>query len=643
MADVYCAHDEHLGRDVALKVLHRRFAQDNEFVERFRREASAAAGLQHPNVVNVFDRGQYDGTYYIAMEFLRGRTLKELIQQEAPLDQARALDIAVQILRAAGFGHKRGVIHRDFKPQNVIIDDEDRVKVTDFGIARAGASEITQTGSIMGTVQYLSPEQAQGQAVGPRSDLYSIGILLYELLTGQVPFHGDSPVAIALKQISEPPPAPSAINPAVSPQLDAIVQRAMSKDPDERFASAEEMMAALAAERTRIRTGGGPGQTAEFALAAAGVAVAAGDPEADAPLPVASPAGDGYVEEVYYGTEPPPLAPQPRRVWPWVVLAALVLAAIAAGLVLALSPARRTVPNVVGQQEPIAAAALQNAGFTPVPTQVADPEGQGTVISQSPAGGVKASKGALVQLTVSAGPGTRSVPDVTGRGVGAATRELVRDGFNVIRTNVQSQTVPRDHVIATSPGAFTQAQPGQTITLEVSSGAGETAVPDVTGQSAGNATTILEAAGFKVARTHQESTQPAGTVLSQSPAAGGNAPTGSIVVLTVARAPAQVTVPALTGQSGVDAVVALEAAGLRPLTKSQPVANPAQDGIVLSQTPAANAKVRRGSPVHLVIGHLAISTGPTGTSAGSTGATTALPTQTPAAATTPAHTQPSTQ
>src|SRR5437773_9006578 len=191
MADVYVAHDEHLGRDVALKMLHRRFAQDQEFVERFRREASAAAGLQHPNVVGVFDRGEYDGTYYIAMEFVRGRTLKDLIAREAPLDQERTLDITIQVLKAAGFAHRRGVIHRDFKPQNVIVDDDDRVKVTDFGIARAGASEITETGSIMGTAQYLSPEQAQGAAAEDTSDLYSIGIVLYEMLTGELPFTGD--------------------------------------------------------------------------------------------------------------------------------------------------------------------------------------------------------------------------------------------------------------------------------------------------------------------------------------------------------------------------------------------------------------------------------------------------------------------
>src|SRR5215216_2261140 len=223
MADVYCAHDEHLGRDVALKVLHRRFAQDHEFVERFRREASAAAGLQHPNVVNVYDRGQYDGTYYIAMEFLRGRTLKDVIAQEAPLDQERAIDITVQILKAAGAGHRRGIIHRDFKPQNVIVDDEDRVKVTDFGIARAGASEITETGSIMGTAQYLSPEQAQGTAAGDTSDLYSIGVMLYEMLVGSLPFTGESAVAIALRHLTEPPPPLYQQRPDIDPGLEAVV------------------------------------------------------------------------------------------------------------------------------------------------------------------------------------------------------------------------------------------------------------------------------------------------------------------------------------------------------------------------------------------------------------------------------------
>src|SRR6202045_1224624 len=183
MADVYLAEDQQLGRKVALKLLHRRFAEDPGFVERFRREAQAAAGLQHPNVVSVYDRGSYDGTYYIAMEYLPGRTLKQVIRQEAPLDPLRAIDITIQILKAARFAHGRGVIHRDLKPHNVIVDDNDHVKVTDFGIARAGASDMTETGSIMGTAQYLSPQQAQGHPVGATSDLYSVGIVLYEMLT----------------------------------------------------------------------------------------------------------------------------------------------------------------------------------------------------------------------------------------------------------------------------------------------------------------------------------------------------------------------------------------------------------------------------------------------------------------------------
>jgi eukaryotic-like serine/threonine-protein kinase len=229
MADVYCAEDSQLGRRVALKVLHRRFAADQEFVERFRREASAAAGLQHPNVVQVFDRGELDGTYYIAMEFLEGRTLKQLVREEGPLDPSRAIDITIQILRAARFAHKRGVIHRDFKPHNVIIDGEGRVKVTDFGIARAGASDMTETGAIMGTAAYLSPEQAQGHAVSASSDLYSVGILLYELLTGDVPFDAESAVTIALKQVSEEPVPPRSVNPACA--RCRRIQRAASSTP----------------------------------------------------------------------------------------------------------------------------------------------------------------------------------------------------------------------------------------------------------------------------------------------------------------------------------------------------------------------------------------------------------------------------
>ncbi len=220
MADVWLADDPHLQRRVALKILHRRFAQDREFVERFRREAEAAAGLSHPNIVAVFDRGDIEGTYYIAMQLLEGRSLKELIDQGLTPEQS--VGLIRQVLEAAGFAHRHGVVHRDLKPQNVIVDDDGKATVTDFGIARAGASEITQAGSVMGTPHYLSPEQAQGQAVTAVSDLYSIGVILYEALAGRVPFEADSAIAIAMKQVSHTPQRPSSINPTVSPALDAV-------------------------------------------------------------------------------------------------------------------------------------------------------------------------------------------------------------------------------------------------------------------------------------------------------------------------------------------------------------------------------------------------------------------------------------
>src|SRR4051812_17766757 len=319
MADVYLADDSQLGREVALKMLHRRFSRDREFVERFRREASAAAGLQHPNVVSVFDRGEYDGTYYIAMEYLPGRTLKDVIREEAPLDQLRAIAYGIQILQAAGFAHRRGVIHRDFKPHNVIVGPDDRLKVTDFGIARAGASEMTETGSIMGTAQYLSPEQAQGQRVGTPSDLYSIGVILYELLVGRVPFSGDSAVSIALKHVSEQPPRLRELRPDVHPRLEQAVGRALLKDPAQRYASADEFIAALEQARAPIASGddGAPGGTSSWV----------------------PPAGPRDAQRDIRG-----------RRWPWVVLALVLLGLVAAAAILQpwTGTEQHTVPSVVG-------------------------------------------------------------------------------------------------------------------------------------------------------------------------------------------------------------------------------------------------------------------------------------------------------
>ena len=231
MARVFLAEDVDLHRDVAIKILHDRYSEDAQFVERFAREARAAAGLNHPNIVAIYDRGQFEGSYYIAMEYLDGETLKDVIIREGPLPERRAIDITLQLLAALRFAHRREIIHRDVKPHNVMVLRDGRVKVADFGIARAGDSEMTEAGSIVGTAQYLSPEQARGQHVGPESDLYSVGVVLYEMLTGRVPFTGDSAVAIAMKHVQETPVPPRQIVPSIPPELEAVVQRAMAKDP----------------------------------------------------------------------------------------------------------------------------------------------------------------------------------------------------------------------------------------------------------------------------------------------------------------------------------------------------------------------------------------------------------------------------
>ena len=241
MADVWLAEDQELGRKVAIKMLHDRYANDTQFVERFRREATHAAGLSHPNVVSIFDRGEAEGSYFIVMEYVEGRTLKELIVTRGPCPVPVAISYVRQVLAALRYAHRNGIVHRDIKPHNVLVDHEGRVKVADFGIARAGSSQMTEAGSIIGTAQYLSPEQARGAPVDESSDLYSTGIVLFELLTGKVPFTGETPVEIAMKHLSQVPPAPSSIRPEVPHDLDLVVLRALAKEPADRYRSAKEM------------------------------------------------------------------------------------------------------------------------------------------------------------------------------------------------------------------------------------------------------------------------------------------------------------------------------------------------------------------------------------------------------------------
>jgi beta-lactam-binding protein with PASTA domain/predicted Ser/Thr protein kinase len=637
MADVFLAEDQQLGRKVALKLLHRRFAEDPGFVERFRREARAAAGLQHPNVVGVYDRGGYDGTYYIAMEYVAGRSLKQLIRDEAPLDPVRAIDLTVQILKAARFAHRHGVIHRDLKPHNVIVDDSDQVKVTDFGIARAGASDMTETGSIMGTAQYLSPEQAQGHAVSASSDLYAIAVVLYEMLTGRVPFEAEAAVTIALKHVSEPPIAPTALNAQIPLSLERVVLWGLNKNPANRPRDADEFIAALEAARAAITPGAEGQRTAAMAVAVpavgAGAVAAAGwaaEPPASGPVAVAPIAP----------AEPPPVVPPPpeerrRNPWPWVaLLVALLIAGGAVAAYLLTRPGKVTVPNVVHEQLATASAVLQNAGLTPGVLYVVNSARSGTVTRESPPGGSRVNRGAKVMLTVSSGPGNTTVPLVIGDTVPLAKAAIQAANLKVGKVIYQASGQPAGQVISTNPSPDATVAVGSKVALFVSQGPARVAVPGVTGETEGQAKSDLHSAGFGVhVNSTTTSSAPPGTVVDQSPPGGTLELPGSTVTITVARAPATATVPDVRGQRPAAARAALKQAGFTVTQSSKEVTNPAQNGLVIRETPAPGSTAKKGSTVRIVVGHYVPggSTTTTTTTSATTSTTSTTTTTTPPA------------
>lgn len=585
MADVYCAEDTHLGRQVALKVLHRRFAQDQEFVERFRREASAAAGLQHPNVVGVFDRGRHDGTYYIAMEHLPGHTLKEIVTTEAPLAQERVVDLGTQILQAAGFAHRHGVIHRDFKPHNVIVDDRGGVKVTDFGIARAGASEMTETGSIMGTAQYLSPEQAQGHAVTAASDLYSIGVMLYEMLAGRLPFEGDSAVSVALKHLSEPPRPISQFRPDVSPALESVVMAALAKDPEYRWQTADDFADALQAAGTQLEHGTVAQDTAAFAPVVV--------PEAPPPV-----------------VPPPPGEPEdarPRR-WPWFTIGVLTVALVAFLIYLAVAGLTATetkeVPRVVGKQLLQARQTLEREGFEVEETRVRSQAPFDQVVDQDPNPREEAEEGSTVTLEVSGGPGTVRVPTVRGLPQAVAIQTLDKRDLKATVDRRPSDTIDPGIAIRTVPAAGEEVERGERVQLFVSSGPEQVEVPDVTGLSRDSAEDLLRGAGLEVAVVESESEEPEDDVISQDPAAGSRVDRGETVTITVSTGIERVSVPNVVGLSRRDAIAQLRDVGLTASPREVDVTDPSQDGVVTDQRPAAGIEIEEGKQVVILVGVL---------------------------------------
>ena len=604
MANVYLAQDQELGRRVAIKILDDRHARDEQFVERFRREAQNAAGLSHPNIVSIYDRGDSEGTYYIAMEHVEGRTLKELIVARGPSPLGIAIDYTRQILSALRFAHRNGIVHRDIKPHNVIVDRDGRVKVMDFGIARAGAaSQMTEAGSIIGTAQYLSPEQARGAPVDQTSDLYSTGIVLYELLTGTVPFTGETPVEIAMKHLSQVPAAPSSHRAEVPRDLDYVVLRALAKDPAQRYHSAEEMDSDLE------RIARGIGVSAETAEAATTVLSRTDVGEAATTIRPAAPPVPGattYTPGRYYEYDEPP---RRNALWPW-LLGLLLFAGVLVGGWFAYQEFQEqlsstkpvAVPDVEGTAERLAVRDIREAGLKELIVREPHEEAKvGIVFRQDPPPGDRIERGNFVTIYVSQGLPKTRVPDVVGRSRDDAVAAISDAGLkaNVVPVNSLEDV---DTVLAVSPKVGTELVEGSTVRVNVSKGPRPVTVPNVIGSAFESAESQLQGIGFAVAREDVEDEAAAGIVVGQNPAAGSQQGKGSVVTLQVSEGPQRSQVPDVESQTEADARAQLQASGFEVQAVEEIVTQADLDGRVLSQDPPGGSDAEQGSTVVIVVG-----------------------------------------
>jgi beta-lactam-binding protein with PASTA domain len=588
MGEVYRAHDPVLDREVALKILHPSLADDPGFIDRFRREARSAAMLSHPNIVAVHDWGETQGTYFMIMEFVRGPNLRGLLMRDGSLPPGQAVEVVDAILAALEHAHAQGIVHRDVKPENVMIRASDGVpKVADFGLARAFAdARVSQApGTVTGTVQYLAPEQIEGDQADPRTDLYATGIVLYELLTGQVPFTGETSVAIAYKHLRERVPPPSTMNPAVPVSLDRVVLNATARERNRRTGDARTMRQDLR------RTSAELPPAAPLAELAASV----------------TPADEVPADRLSTVTIPRTLSPKARRrqrawrLWRWLSLL-VVLGVLGWAAWTFLVPHRTTVPDMEGDtlrtaQREAEAAALE--------VNVAREEHSSTVpvnrvISQGVRPGTEIDEGSSIGVVLSRGPEMEPVPDVTGLSEGAATRQLKNLGFEVRVLRDYNETVPAGRVFEQSPDPDTNFEVGKQVRITVSRGKAPVQVPEVTGLSQAEATAILAGEGLGVDVGEEFSGEvPRGRVIRQSPGANETVPAESTVTLVVSKGPRTFPMPNVEEQTQESAIGTLEGLGLRVRIVDVPET---QGNLVIDQDPEAGTTVQTGQEVTLFIG-----------------------------------------
>ncbi|QIN81199.1 Stk1 family PASTA domain-containing Ser/Thr kinase [Rubrobacter tropicus] len=588
MAEVFLAHDDVLDRDVALKVMSVRYAGDEEFVERFKREAQSAAALSHPNIVSIFDRGEADdGTYYIAMEYLSGGTLKDRILKRGALPPRTAAAVALQIAEALKAAHERDVIHRDIKPHNILITGSGDVKVTDFGIARAASSStMTRTGHILGTAHYISPEQAMGEPVGPASDLYSLGVVLYEMLTGEMPFDADTPLGIAMKHVNGHLVPPQILNEAVPDGINAVTVRLLAKDPADRYGSDAELIEDL----ERVVAGLDPaGATTEMMTAA---------------MPAAA---------TRVGPQQPPQSvrrkgKRRRRAMPLILalLALLILAPLAwAGYSLlgnqqeeAPPPAMISVPDLVNMDVDRAEDEFGDDFDIETTAEREDEQSVGTILSQDPESGGEAREGSTISVEV-VGTQVADIPNVVGDDRNVAEEALRDAGFEVSTDEKESSFEDEDLVIGQEPGGGRTVERGSEVTITVGTGPDTVEVPDVTGNNLDQAQPILERAGLTLGEVVEDysDTVPEGSIISQDPVDGESLEPGDEVDVTVSLGVQQVEVPAVYGATLSEAQALLENAGLF----SSPVEVPGDEaaGTALETDPGVGALVDPGSTLTL--------------------------------------------